>query len=201
MKTSVTPSRTCAASALAGVLALALSAPLAAADDPKPVTDRSVTARDVGMTPIQDLNIEKDEIPPLLLAAQQDPYSTAGLKKCASYTTAVQELDAVLGPDFDVATPAERKLTFGTVAKSVVGSFIPFRGVIREISGANKHAQDFQDAILAGMMRRAFLKGQGLKLGCKYPARPADAKIRAQYTADLEKAQAAEEAAKKDKKN
>jgi hypothetical protein len=111
----------------------------------------------------------------------------------------VQELDAVLGPDFDVATPAERKLTFGGVAKSVVGSFIPFRGVIREISGANKHAQDFQDAILAGMMRRAFLKGQGLKLGCKYPARPADAKVRAQYAADLAAAQAADEAAKKDK--
>ncbi|WEK47201.1 MAG: hypothetical protein P0Y56_02660 [Candidatus Andeanibacterium colombiense] len=194
--------RTSKTSPLFAVLALALvTTPLAAADEPKPVTDRTVTARDVGMTPIQDLNLEKDEIPPLLLAAQNDPYSTAGLKKCANYATAVKELDDVLGPDFDVATPAERKMTFGTVAKSVVGSFIPFRGVIREISGANKHAQDFQDAIVAGLMRRSFLKGQGLKLGCSYPARPADAKVRAKYAADLEKAQAEDARAKEDKKS
>lgn len=199
MKTSVTPSRISGASTLIGAVALVLGAvPLTAADEQKPVTDKTVTARDVGMTPIQDLNLEKDEIPPLLVAAQNDPYATAGLKKCANYVTAVQELDVVLGPDFDVATPAERKLTAGGVAKSVVGSFIPFRGVIREISGANKHAQEFQDAIVAGVMRRAFLKGQGLKLGCKYPARPADEKVRAKYAADLAKAQAQAEAEKKD---
>jgi hypothetical protein len=198
MKTSVTRSRISGASTLIGAVALVLGAvPLTAADEQKPVTDKTVTARDVGMTPIQDLNLEKDEIPPLLIAAQNDPYATAGLKKCANYVTAVQELDVVLGPDFDVATPEERKLTAGGVAKSVVGSFIPFRGVIREISGANKHAQEFQDAIVAGVMRRAFLKGQGLKLGCKYPARPADEKVRAKYAADLAKAEAQAEADKK----
>jgi hypothetical protein len=198
MKTSVTPSRISGASTLIGAVALVLGAvPITAADEQKPVTDKTVTARDVGMTPIQDLNLEKDEIPPLLIAAQNDPYATAGLKKCANYVTAVQELDVVLGPDFDVATPEERKLTAGGVAKSVVGSFIPFRGVIREISGANKHAQEFQDAIVAGVMRRAFLKGQGLKLGCKYPARPADEKVRAKYAADLAKAEAQAEADKK----
>ncbi|MBO9498571.1 MAG: hypothetical protein J7496_11130 [Novosphingobium sp.] len=201
MKTNATLSRISSRNPLLGLTALALvAAPLSAADEPqKPVTDKTVTARDVGMTPIQDLNLEKDEIPPLLIAAQNDPYSTAGLRKCPNYVTAVNELDAVLGPDFDVATPAERKMTFGTVAKSMVGSFIPFRGVIREVSGANKHAQEFQDAIVAGLMRRAFLKGQGLKLGCKYPARPADAKVRAKYAADLAKSRAEED--KSDKKN
>ena len=49
------------------------------------------------------------------------------------------------------------------------------------------------------MNRRAFLKGQGLKLGCKYPARPADAKVRAKYAADLAKSRAEED--KSDKKN
>ena len=42
--------------------------------------------------------------------------------------------------------------TVGSVAKSVVGALIPFRGVIREISGANKHEREFQDAIMAGVI-------------------------------------------------
>lgn len=193
MKTSVTRSPTFGAKFLAGTLAVALATPLAGAEkDQKPVTDKTVTVKDVGMTPLEDFNLEKDEIPPLLLAAQKDPYSTAGLKKCSQYVTAVEELNAVLGADFDLQTPEQRRLSVGRVAKSVVGSLIPFRGVIREISGANKHAQDFQDAIVAGVMRRAFLKGQGLKLGCKYPARPADDKIRAQYAAELAKLEAEE---------
>ena len=211
MKTNVTRSRISGASIFAGALALAMAAPLTAADDNKdkdkqeapaePVTNRTVTAGDVAMTPISDLNLQKDEIPPLLLEAQNDPYSTAGLKKCAQYVTAIQGYDAVLGPDFDVADKEERKLTVGGVAQSVVGALIPFRGVIRELSGANKHEREFQDAIMAGVMRRAFLKGMGLKLGCKYPARPADAKVKAQYAAAREAAKQAEEAKKNEKKD
>ena len=90
----------------------------------------------------------------------------------------------------------ERKLSVGGVAQSVVGSFIPFRGIIREISGANKHEDELQDAIVAGMMRRAFLKGMGLKLGCAYPARPADAATKARLIKQAEDAKAAEEAEK-----
>ncbi len=73
--------------------------------------------------------------------------------------------------------------------------------MIRELSGANKHQQQFQDAIVAGVMRRAFLKGMGLKLGCKYPARPADDKAKAAYAAELAKAQAEEDKKKDDKKD
>ncbi|WP_054530070.1 hypothetical protein [Erythrobacter sp. SG61-1L] len=172
-----------------------LTAPLAARDEDKPITDDTVTARDVAVTPIEDLNLEKDEIPPLLLAAQADPYSLAGLNKCSKIIIAVEELDAILGPDFDIATEDERKMTVGSVAKSVVGALIPFRGVIREISGANKHEREFQDAIMAGVMRRAYLKGIGLKQGCRYPARPADDTVRARLKKEAELAKQREEAA------
>lgn len=161
-------------------LALALLAPAARADDEaqNPVTDQSVTATDVAKTPLSDLNLAKDPIPEILITAERDPYTLAGLKKCNRYAAAVQELDAVLGPDYDIATPEQRKLTAGTVGQAVVGSLIPFRGVIREVSGASRHEAEFRQAILAGMMRRAYLKGIGLKLGCAYPARPADEKTR-----------------------
>ena len=169
--------------------ALALLAPAARADDDdqqKPVTDTSVTATDVAKTPLADLNLSKDPIPQLLLDAEQDPYSTAGLKKCAQYARAIGDLDAVLGVDFDIATPEQRRLTAGSVAQAVVGALIPFRGVIRELSGAAKHEAEFRQAILAGMMRRGFLKGVGFKLGCPYPARPADAKVRARFAAQAD---------------
>ena len=208
MKTSVTRSPISGARfAFLGAVALSFAAvPSTAAEEKekdkveKPVTNDDVSAKDVAMTPLEDLNLEKDPIPPLLLAAQNDPYSIAGLKKCSQYTTAVEELNAVLGPDFDLENKDERNMTAGSVAKSVIGALIPFRGLIREVSGANKHAREFQDAIMAGVMRRAFLKGMGLKLGCKYPARPAGDKERAAYAAEKAAKEKAEEDKKKDKK-
>ncbi len=179
----------------AAALAL-LPAPLAADDteaDDNVVTDESVSARDVATTPIKDLNLDKDEIPALLIAAQQDPYGTAELRTCRNYAAAIGELDSYLGADFDIVQVEQRKLSVGGVAQSVVGAFIPFRGVIREISGANKHEEELRDAILAGMMRRAFLKGMGLKLGCAYPARPADEATKGRLIKQAEETKALEE--------
>ena len=51
------------------------------------------------------------------------------------------------------------------------------------------------------MMRRAFLKGMGLKLGCEYPARPADDATRARIQEEMAEADrlaAAEAQRKKD---
>lgn len=180
MKTDVTRSAGSPARRLAAALVLAFvlaGTPALAQDDEDestPVTNREVGAKDVAVTPLKDLNLRKDPIPELLLQAVDAPYSTAGLSKCSHYIAAVEELDAVLGLDFDIASPEDRRISAGRVAQSIVGSFIPFRGVVREVSGAAGHERDFQEAILHGMMRRSFLKGMGLKLGCAYPARPAD---------------------------
>ena len=55
---------------------MALPAPAQARqqDSPRPVTDRDVTAADVATTPVNDLNLRRMEIPPLLLTAQERPY-------------------------------------------------------------------------------------------------------------------------------
>jgi hypothetical protein len=55
----------------------------------------------------------------------------------------------------------------------VVGSLIPFRGIIRELSGANDQQRKVSTAIQAGVARRAYLKGVGQQRGCAYPARAA----------------------------
>ena len=152
--------------------------PALAAQPDKPVTQRDITPVDVVTTPANDLNLRRGEIPALLLAAQEKPYNLKGLKRCAALAAAVGELDAVLGEDIDLPgddsrTDSRAGPSAGRLAVWAVGSFIPFRGAIREISGANAHQRRMQEAIRAGFARRAFLKGVGEAKGCRYPARSA----------------------------
>lgn len=52
----------------------------------------------------------------------------------------------------------------GIVSSKV--NVIPFRGVVRKISGAEKQAKAFDRAYQAGRLRRAFLKGLTVSSGC-----------------------------------
>jgi hypothetical protein len=163
------------------VLALLATPPLAARDSQpdRPVTDDSVSAGDVAATPVDDLNLRSKAIPALLTDAGKDPYSSAGMGSCEHIATAVGDLDAVLGEDFDTAAVRKRSLSAGWVAREAVGIFIPFRGLIREVSGASGGKRKMADAIIVGAVRRAYLKGLGEKMDCPYPARPADAMTKA----------------------
>jgi len=162
---------------LAVLAALAVAAPALAQDTDRPAATRDPDAQDVAMTPITDLNLSKSEIPALLLTAMKDPYASAGMAECSGIKSAIAELDSALGPDMDVSATDADRLSTGKVAQSLVGSFIPFRGVLRELSGAAGHQRELQAAIYAGAVRRGFLKGLGQQKGCAYPARPAFARV------------------------
>ena len=116
------------------------------------------------------------EVPPKLLAIQEDPYSLAGLGKCAAIIREVDELNTVLGADVneqvDKSRAKKREETAGRVAGTVAGGIIPFRGLIAEVTGANAERRRYALAVYAGTVRRGFLKGVGLERGCKAPARP-----------------------------
>ncbi|WP_230206910.1 hypothetical protein [Novosphingobium sp. Gsoil 351] len=159
----------------------------------------NVRATDVMLSPLSDVNIRKRAIPPALVSALADPYSLTGLKTCAGYTTAIMDLDVALGDDFDVATGQKTDMenvgnSAGTIAKSLIGSFIPFRGVIREVSGANAQQRAWDRALYAGSVRRAFLKGMGQSKGCAYPAAPATPQVVAMLTAKRQAERAARNA-------
>lgn len=158
-------------------LLLLASAPAMARDQDqqpdKPVTERSPNMGDAVTTPVSDLNLKKGEIPPLLIAAQERPYHLGGIDRCNQITAAIREFDVLLGDDIDLPQDDGQRVTAGRVAQAAVGAFIPFRGLIREISGANTHERRMQAAIEAGIARRAFLKGYGQARGCRYPARAA----------------------------
>jgi hypothetical protein len=160
------------------------------------VNGRDISAEDVVTTPASDLNIKRDEIPALLRAAEERPYVLQGLNTCSQITGAIGELDAILGEDVDLPQDGNRKMRPGRVAQSVVGSLIPFRGLIREISGANAHDRALQQAVLAGVARRSFLKGIGQGKGCRYPARAATIEV---YNARMAALNAGRDAPKSDR--
>lgn len=136
-------------------------------------TGRDADLVDAALTPLADLNLARDPIPMSLLEARAAPYRNRRLSTCADIRQQIGDLDAVLGEDFD-SGGNDQQLAFspGNIAKRVIESFIPFRGIVREISGANNHQALFREAIIAGLARRAYLKGIGQERDCAYPARP-----------------------------
>lgn len=165
-------------------LVLAGSALPASAQNPGSNGPRSTekVAEDVVTQPVQDVGIDKKDIPENLVRIQDKPYSLAGIRTCAQIRTAIADMDAVLGEDLDVPYEAtrddKRKDTAGKVGGLIVNSIIPFRQVIREISGAAAQDRRYNAAVYAGVVRRSFLKGIGHQRGCKYPSAPAPASIK-----------------------
>lgn len=147
--------------------ALALAMPAQAQVIPEP------DAVEVAKTPLRDLNIDARDIPEVLQVAARDPYATKGLGKCNALVAEIAALDSVLGADYDIAESDGRdRFSEGRLGQRLVGSVIPFRGIVREVTGAADNDRNLQAAYTAGMVRRAFLKGWGYGRGCAYPARP-----------------------------
>lgn len=134
-------------------------------------------AHSIAVQPLNDLNVMQDDIPANLLAVQHAPYAPP--RDCAAIAAEIDGLDAVLGPDLDTVPLQDQgaiisEKTAGDAALNAVRDaavgWIPFRGVVRTVSGADRHARRLRDAILAGTVRRAYLKGYREKLGCSAPA-------------------------------
>lgn len=136
---------------------------------------------DAALTPLEDLNLRRHQIPPLL-AQMDSPYLVAAELSCDEISTMIAELDQVLGLDWDAPEPDERlkteiladeaaEATLDAVRSGVTG-WIPFRGLIRKATGAESHEKNYNRAFKIGAQRRTYLKGYGLAKGCELPARP-----------------------------
>jgi len=153
------------------VLVLALSA--CASDDQMRVTDAATS-------PLSDLNLIRTKIPPVLLDARKQPYAIPLKASCEDLVIRVRELDAVLGPDFDAppsgrdpglveqGTDLAKNAAIGAL-RSTSESIVPFRGWVRRLSGAERHSQEVAAAIVAGTVRRAFIKGLMAAKPCAHP--------------------------------
>lgn len=125
------------------------------------VEETTQKAAEIATQPVRDVGIDKPDIPPVLAKATQAPYDLTGLKRCRQLAAAIVELTEVLGPDYLVAEKRENRV--GKLAeeggKTIVNSLIPFRGLIREMTGAAAAQRRYDDAIDAGYARRGFLRG------------------------------------------
>lgn len=137
---------------------------------------------DAATQPLEDLNLRRDPIPPVLGEALANPYSQRGMDTCMAIALQVRHLNEALGPDQDEPPPPRAGLTQQAVealadaavdaVRSETTDFIPLRGWVRELSGAERHSRRIQAAIQAGRARRAFLKGVGMRQNCAPPAAP-----------------------------
>lgn len=134
--------------------------------------------------PLDDLNLRREYIPTVLLQAEANPYDLRNLNQCTTIGAEIARLNEALGPDTDEppapdgsnlserAADAASKAALDAI-RDTTTDFIPGRGWIRRLSGAEQHSRHVQSAIQAGRMRRAFLKGIGMNRNCAPPAAPA----------------------------
>jgi hypothetical protein len=139
---------------------------------------------DAAMSPLVDLNVRREQIPTVLLQAQANPYDRRNLNQCTTIGAEVARLDEALGPDRD-EPPAPDSPTLNERAQDALAEtmldairnaatdFIPYRSWVRALSGAQARSKVVQDAVEAGRLRRAFLKGLGMRANCSPPASPA----------------------------
>lgn len=170
-------------SALAGGLLLAGCASQQAG----PATTKAVQQTRAGlgeaaMTPLEDLNLKRDEIPEILRNISS-PYDVPADTTCEEIEAEITALNNVLGPDWD-APPQEDDSTLGDKAAdtasdgvlkavaSEAGGIIPYRGWVRQLTGAAAHQKKVKKAIERGSHRRTYLKAFGLMKGCAPVATP-----------------------------
>jgi len=139
---------------------------------------------DAATQPLVDLNVRREQIPTVLLQAQANPYDRRNLNQCTTIRAEVLRLDEALGPDRD-EPPAPDSPTLNEQAQDALAEaaldairdattdFIPYRSWVRRLSGAQARSRAVQDAVEAGRLRRAYLKGLGMRANCAPPASPA----------------------------
>lgn len=130
------------------------------------------TAGDIASQPARDIGVAKTKIPPVLTEAVKNPYAAPSGRKCSAIIADMAVLNEALGPDFS-ANEEENENKVGKIAeaggRAVVNSLIPFRGLVREVTGAAPAERRLQAAVGAGLARRGYLRGMATTRGCKIP--------------------------------
>lgn len=133
------------------------------------------------LSPLEDFNLRRQEIPALLVSLKH-PYLSEERMTCTDIATRLAKLEEVIGPDWDASTEDDRRRTdqitdaasgfaLGAVESGATG-WIPFRGLVRQATGAAGHEKKVARAYTLGAQQRAYLKGYGMAIGCALPARP-----------------------------
>lgn len=166
---------------------LSLSACSSKAGDSLDVSGGARDMYDAATAPLEDLNLKRKDIPLILVKTAENPYATPEKFACIPLRQEIEELDALLGPDYsikeyevasndaqflgpvrNVELPSTDQAINGgghLIHDALVGTirsqsnFLPFRSVLRRLTGAERHRKKIEQAFQAGHIRRAYLKG------------------------------------------
>jgi len=147
-----------------GLALVASGTPAFAQDRQQSTAER---AGDIAEQPARDVGAVKTKIPAVLQRAAAAPYSLDGLSKCSSIADAFDDLGEALGPDFIKGVDRRKSRKVKVTGDTVAGLIVPFRGLVREVSGAASAQRERNAAVDAGFARRGFLRGVYQTRGCK----------------------------------
>ena len=152
---------------LGGGLAACASQPM-----PKPGQEDGMSR--AVQQPMRDLSLIRDRAPPALQRAVAQPYDKDEIKTCPQVIHEIAELDSTLGPDLKPGDKPGSGLSVGGLAGDLVSGAVglPFRGILRQVTGAEQRDKELRAAVLAGMVRRGFLKGRLAEMSCDPPVTP-----------------------------
>jgi len=113
--------------------------------------------------PLRDTGWTRENPPEVLSRAAAAPYALPSVPECGALRDEISALDRVLGPDLDAADAPEEQsdIDASGLLSGAIGGLVglPYRSIVRRVSGAAERERTLRDAIFAGMVRRAFLKG------------------------------------------
>ncbi len=128
-------------------------------------------------SPLSDLNLVHAKIPKVLNEARRHPYTIPQDQSCEALAASVRALDEVLGPDLDAPEseddPGMIERGTDTAANEAVNllqgtaeDVVPFRRWVRKLTGAERYSKKVEASIVAGTVRRSFIKGIAVGRGC-----------------------------------
>jgi hypothetical protein len=119
------------------------------------------TTSDILTQPIRDAGLIGVDIPDPLVRARKDPYALPETSSCDQIGSEIGELNSFLGPELisDTGSKESRVSKLAEAGgRAAVNSLIPFRTLVREVSGAAPAQRRLQEAIDLGYARRGFLR-------------------------------------------
>ena len=113
------------------------------------------------------LGLTGADVPPLLATIKADPYKAPAAPACDTVPAEILAIDDLLGPDLDTPPePDDNKKSLVSKGEGVARSLVPYGGVVRFVTGANKKDKELREAVMAGYARRGFLRGIESSLKC-----------------------------------
>ena len=132
-------------------------------------TQRPRPDEEAGLTraveqPVHDLTLMRDQVPAVLRKAMSRPYDLRETNSCTQLAREISDLDARLAPTSSQKLGlSANKLAAGAIAGVI---HLPYRGGVRELTGAEKRDRELHAAVQAGMVRRGFLKRRLSTMNC-----------------------------------